>query len=216
MRLLHALLPGALLLSWDAADPPGAPWKEVRYSGRTRYAVVERGGERILRAESRDGNSALLHPLPIDPRGVTLRWRWRVLRHPAGADPEVRGRDDRAAGVLVIVRRGFLRLRTRAVLYQWTPARRAGFASRSPYSGEVRTIVLRDAPADSVWREESRDLAADLAAAFGAAPRRIEAVGVICDTDNTGAVAIAEFGALSLGMDPPAAKMLRPPCARRP
>ena len=151
-----------------------------------------------LRAEARDGNSALLTPLPIDPRDAVLRWRWRVLRHPLGADPEVRARDDRAAGVLVIVRRSWIPGRTRALLYQWTPARPAGEWSHSPYSGLVPSLVLRDAPADSTWREETRDLAADLRRAFGVAPERIVAIGVICDADNTGDHAVAEFGAIEV------------------
>jgi hypothetical protein len=121
-----------------------------------------------------------------------------VLEHPAGADPDVRARDDRAAGVLVVVRRSVFPWRTRMLLYQWTPARAAGTWSRSPYSGEVRTLVLRDSPADGAWREEVRDLGADLEQAFGVSPERIAGVGVICDTDNTGTSAVAEFGALEL------------------
>jgi hypothetical protein len=159
-------------------------------------------------AEARNANSALLTPLPIDPRDVVLRWRWRVLRHPAGADPTIRSRDDRAAGVLVIVRRSWIPWRTRALLYQWTPARPAGEWSHSPYSGRVPSIVLRDAPADSMWREETRDLGADLRRAFGTEPERIVAIGVICDADDTGDRASAEFGAIEVlsGEDAAAAR----------
>ena len=141
---------------------------------------------------------ALLTPLPIDPRDVVLRWRWRVLRHPAGADPEVRSRDDRAAGILVIVRRSRIPGRTRALLYQWSPARPAGEWSHSPDGRRVPTLVLRNAPADSAWREETRDLGADLLQAFGGVPETIAAIGVICDADNTGDRASAEFGPIQV------------------
>lgn len=188
---------GALVLSWG--EGPGAPeWHEQRYRGRTEYRTLGAGDTLTLAAVASDANSALLTPLPIDPRGVSLRWRWRVLEHPPGADPAVRARDDRAAGVLVIVRRSIIPGRTRALLYQWTPARPAGEWGRSPYSGRVATVVLRDAPADSLWREETRDLEADLRRAFGEVPERIAAIGVICDSDNTGGRAAAEFGALEV------------------
>lgn len=193
------LLAAALvLLGWGPPGPPGEPWREVRHAGRSRYQVVEGAGGGTLRVRSHDQNSALLRAAEIDPTRMTLRWRWRVLRHPEGADPEIRARDDRAAGVLVIVRRSMLPWRNRALMYQWSPARPMGEWSRSPYSREVRTLVLRSAPADSTWREEERDLGHDLATAFGEAPARIQAIGVICDTDNTGAEAEAEFGPLEI------------------
>lgn len=193
-----AIVAAALLLGWAPGGEAPREWREQRYRGRTEYRPVGEGAEATLRAEARDGNSALLTPLPIDPRDVVLRWRWRVHRHPAGADPGIRSRDDRAAGVLVIVRRSWIPGRTRALLYQWTPARPAGEWSHSPYSRRVPSIVLRDAPADSVWREETRDLGADLRRAFGIAPERIVAIGVICDADDTGDHASAEFGAIEV------------------
>jgi hypothetical protein len=197
-----ALSAAAESLSWGAPGAPRAPWREIRYARPTRYEVRADGGESVLRAESHGQHAALVREVRVDPRGARLAWRWRVLAHPSGADPERRPDDDRAAGVIVTLRRSVLPWRTRALLYQWTPARPRGEWSYSPYSRNVRTLVLEDAPADSSWRTEERDLGADLALAFGEPPERIEAVGVLCDTDNTRGHAIAEFGALSLG--PPA------------
>lgn len=196
--VVAAATTGAMLLAWGKPGAPRSPWREVRYSGRTYYVVIEAGEGGILRAQSRDQNSALLRPVALDPRGITLRWRWRVLQHPEGADPRMRARDDRAAAVLVLVRRHFLPWRTRGLLYQWTPAEPRGEWGRSPYAGEVRTLTLRDEAAGPAWREESRDLEADLVRVFGRLPARIEAIGVICDTDNTGASAAAEFGAIEV------------------
>lgn len=198
MSLPLAWLAASLLLGWGADGSAAREWRERRYRGSTEYRVVGEGDAATLRAEARDRNSAMLTALPIDPRGVVLRWRWRVLEHPADADPEVRARDDRAAGVMVIVRRSLLPGRTRALLYQWTPVRPVGEWSHSPYSRQVASVVLRDAPADSVWREETRDLEADLRRAFGSLPERIVALGVICDADNTGGRAAAEFGPIQV------------------
>jgi len=194
-RLAAAWIPAlALVLSWGPEAMPG--WQERRYRGRTEYTPLIAAGDTTLRAVARGASSALLHPLGCDPHGARLEWRWRVLAHPEGADPGVRARDDRAAGVIVIVRRGWFPWSIRALLYQWTPAAAPGVWSRSPYSGNVRTLVLRSDPADSTWRTEHRDLGADLARAFGETPESIEAIGVICDADNTGATAAAEFGAI--------------------
>ncbi len=185
-------------LAWGPPGAPREPWREIRYARPTRFEVLAAEGGAVLRAESHGQHSALVRELASDPRGTRIAWRWRVLAHPAGADPERRSRDDRAAGVMVIVKRSVFPWRTRALLYQWTPARPRGEWSRSPYSASVRTLVLEAAPADSAWRDVERDLGADLAYAFGEAPERIEAIGVICDTDDTRGLAIAEFGEIRL------------------
>lgn len=193
-----AVVAASLLLGWETTGSGEETWREHRYRGRTIYTRVAQGAKVVLHGETHGQNSALLTRLPVDPRGLVLRWRWRVLAHPAGADPEVRARDDRAAGVLVIVSRSWIPGRTRALLYQWTPARPRGTWSRSPYSGRVATVVLEDAPADSLWRQQTRDLEADLARAFGRVPARIAGLGVISDADNTRGHAAAEFGGLEV------------------
>jgi hypothetical protein len=192
------VLTAAIVLAWGPPGDPTEPWREIRYAGRTRYQITSIGQDVVLRADSRDRNSALVQPLDLDPRGFRVRWRWRVLKHPEQADPEVRARDDRAAAVIVIVRKSMLPWRTRALLYQWTPTRTQGEWSASPYSANVRTLVVESAPADTTWRSVERDLVIDLTAAFGVLPASIEAIGVICDTDNTGSDAAAEFGPIVL------------------
>jgi hypothetical protein len=196
-----AIAPGVVLaLAWPA--PGDDTWVERRFKSRTVFERRLHGADSTLHAVARDANSGLFRRLDRDPRGVTLRWRWRALAHPAGADPGVRSRDDRAAGVMVLVRRGRMPWSWQALLYQWTPAAPAGTWSRSPYSGSVKTLVITHAPADSVWREVERDLEADLIRAFGELPASIEAIGLICDSDNTGGVSAAEFGRIEW-IDPP-------------
>ncbi|HYM81318.1 MAG TPA: DUF3047 domain-containing protein [Candidatus Limnocylindria bacterium] len=205
----NAVIAATLLLPWHPEARGGREWHEHRYHGRTSYVALGDTANAPLHAETLGNNSALLTRLRIDPHGVVLRWRWRVLVHPDEADPEVRSRDDRAAGVLLVVRTSLFPWRTRALLYQWTPAQRSGLWSRSPYSRNVRTLVLEHAPADSLWREETRDLEADLARAFGQTPDAIAGLGVICDADNTGRRAVAEFGPLQLVTGTEALRILR-------
>jgi hypothetical protein len=193
--LLTLVLP--MLLSWD---PPGdtPAWREKQYSGRSEYRLVGHGDDAVLHAVANGRNSAWLTDLHTAPDSLRLHWRWRVLQHPFGANPDVRSRDDRAAGVLVIVRKSIFPWRVRALLYHWVPYVDLETWSTSPYSGNVKTLVVENAAADSVWRVVDRDLAADLKAAFGEVPKRIEAIGVICDADDTRERAEAEFGPIRL------------------
>ena len=133
-----------IALGWGAPGALDRAWQEVRYRGRTHYAPVAGESGTVLSASSRDGNSALLRRVMIDPRGIRIAWQWRVLEHPGEADPTVRARDDRAAGVLVIVRRSWIPGRTRALLYQWTPARPARRMEREPVQRKRAHARRRD------------------------------------------------------------------------
>lgn len=194
--LLWPVLAAVMLLDWNTITAPHGPWREVRYKGRTAYAVERDSTQAWLHAEARGTHSALFHRVPPELRITELRWRWRALRHPAAADPSVRNLDDRAAGIFVVVHQSLLPWRTRGLLYQWAPAGESGRWTRSPYAPDVRVLTLENAAADGVWRAERRDLEADLRAAFGELPARIEAIGVLCDADNTGSVSAADFGDL--------------------
>ena len=205
VRLLLLVLVSAwLTLGWGEGLRIDGEWKEVRYKGRTTYTLVRDSAGVRLRAEARNQNSALFHALPAGAQVHRLRWRWRVLRHPEGADPSVRERDDRAASVFVLVHRSLLPWRTRGLLYQWAPAGHAGRWTVSPYARDIKVLTLEQAPASATWLLEERDLDQDLRTAFGAVPTSIEAIGVLCDSDNTGEDALAEFGELECEVGPPA------------
>jgi hypothetical protein len=45
-----------------------------------------------------------------------------------------------------------------------------------------------------IWREESRNVYEDFKRAFGEAPGRITAIGIMTDTDNTGDNVHAYYG----------------------
>ena len=187
-------LAAVLTLAWGSPGKPAPVWREISYRGHTTFEVRTDSAGRYLHAESRDRHSVLVHPLEAGPLPARLSWRWRALRHPEGADPGVRARDDRAAGVFVLIRRSILPWRTRGLLYQWAPAGVPGRWTSSPYASGIRVLTLETAAAGPAWREEDRDLTADLKAAFGAMPDRVEAIGVLCDSDNTGAGSTADFG----------------------
>lgn len=191
-------LAATITLGYGAGPSPGAAWRQVAYRGRTRYEVQRDSSGAFVRAEARGTHSALFHPIGRDVRGATLRWRWRAHRHPAGADTRARATDDRTAAVFVMVRRSLLPWRTKGLIYQWAAGDSLGVWRRSPYARDIHVLTLRNEPAGSAWREESRDLAGDLAAAFGEVPERIEAIGVLGDADNTGDAAVADIGELEL------------------
>jgi hypothetical protein len=165
--------------------------------------VRDSAGVTSLHADANAANSALFHRLDQDVRGVTLRWRWRVERHPLGANTQVRSGDDRPIAVFVMVRRSLFPWRTRGLIYQWAAGESCGVWRRSPYARDIWVMTLANAAAGPRWREESRELGVDLAQAFGAAPDRVEAIGVLCDADDTKDRSIAEIAEIRLDWSDP-------------
>lgn len=195
--VLAALVP----LLWGPGPEPGREWREISYKGHTEYRVLRDSAGVRLAAESHGRHSALFHAVAPGVRVRTLAWRWRVLRHPAGADPSRRSGDDRAAAVFVLVHRSLLPWRTRGLVYQWSESAPLATWARSPYASEIRVLTLENAPAGDGWRRERRDVAADLREAFGPDAGAIEAIGVLCDTDDTHDRAVAEFGEIECEVD---------------
>ena len=196
--IAFVLLAAELVLDWNLVAQPRGPWREVCYRGHTAYVAQADSAEMCLHAEARGTNSALFFPIPSNTQLSELRWRWRVLHHPAGANTTLKRFDDRAAAVFVLVHRSILPWRTRGLLYQWANGSECGRWTPSPYAHGIKVITLENAPADRVWRTERRNLREDLRAAFEAVPANIEAIGVLCDADDTGDRAIADFGSLRL------------------
>jgi hypothetical protein len=170
------------------------------------------------------GYANLLHALPPGTRGTRLAWRWRVDRHPEGADLTMKSADDMPARVCVLFDLPLERLTAgerfkvrlgralfdpdlpaAAICYVWDATLQAGRWLPNAYTARVQLLVLRSTAsgdADGAWVSESRDLAADFARAFphearGGLPP-LAAIGVATDGDNTGGSTLAYLGDLVL------------------
>lgn len=192
-----ALLLLSIVLDCSTIGAPGHAWREVRYRGRTSFTPAPDSVVGHVHAEAHDSNSAWFQRIDR-PAAGRLSWRWRVLRQPLGADTRTRRGDDRAAAVLVLTERSVLPWRARGILYQWAAGGDTAVWRTSPYAPGIRVITLCREPASGTWREESRDLRADMLAAFGNATARVAAIGILCDADDTHDLSVAEFSSLTL------------------
>jgi hypothetical protein len=202
---------------------PGAPlpsgWRPLALPrvAAPEVALVDDAGVTVLRSRAAAAAGTIAHDLDADPAArPTLAWRWKVDRVLRRANLAEKGGDDFAARVYVFfdvpveslplgarLKAALARavwgekLPTAAICYVWDNRHAPGTSAWNPYTDRVRTVVLRsDSP--GAWAEESRDLAADFRAAFGAqwpgpAPR-VTGIAIGNDTDQTGETATAWFG----------------------
>ncbi len=205
----RAQTPQTLNLFSDFAPGWRDLWSERKFSkNKTAYTYqpATHNTPQLLLAHSQSANSGLYREIKLTkPVAPTLTWRWRLhsaLENNLGE--RTRPGDDYAARVWVIFESSIIPLRTRALCYVWSAHEPVGSMYANPWSSAIGTFIIRSGPRDMhQWLDETRNLEADYKAFFGEAPRRIDAVGLMVDTDNTGGSAIAAFVDLRLTTSTP-------------
>lgn len=165
------------------------------------FSIEEHQGERALRISGKGAAAWAYRELdvPIPPGQGLLRWSWRVLQLPKGADLRARESDDAALRVYVVFKEpgGLFGGRGRIIFYTWGNAEPEGLTLRSYLSEKIQILRVAGAmEADGRWHEQARDPFADYRRFWAGAAPAIKAVGLMQDTDMTGGVAVAELRAL--------------------
>ena len=225
-----ALAAGVSIAPFSAAAPgPALPsgWALVTLPriAAPAVALVDDSGTTVLRVRSVNAAGSVVHRLAAGTaRAPLLSWRWKVDRVLDKADLARREGDDYAARVYVsfepapealsFAARARLRiarllygadLPAAALCYVWDNTHARGTTAWNPYSDRVRMIVLRSGADEAgQWKSETRDVAADYRAAFGAdaAVPPISGVAASADTDQTGESVTAWFGDFRLEARP--------------
>lgn len=184
----------------------------------TRYRLLSDDGTWRIEARADRSASLFLHPTSLDlGPGATLSWRWHLQRHPNQPDLTAADSEDAAARVVLcfdgdrkrLPRAERLtlamadRLSGRAtpfatLMYVAAPGLPLGTLVPNPYTRRIQMIVVDAEPADARagWRSFRRDVVADYRRAWGEAPGRLSAYGVMTDSDNTRSRAEAVYADL--------------------
>lgn len=205
-------------------------WAHQTFGDRkpTQYRPSRQAGRDAVHAHSAGGNSTLRTVLPAgsDQTAGRLRFAWFVPRLNEAADLRDRDVDDAVARVILtfegdrsarFVPRDHLlseiaRLITgeplpyATLMYVWDNRYPVGTVIANPHSERIRQLVVESGPARlGQWVDIDRDVVADFRHAFGEAPGPLHSMGVMSDTNNTGATVDAWYGSLQLDAVPASA-----------
>lgn len=199
--VLAADVPG-----WHMRPSPDGParewmnaagWEEQKGSAK-RWRVE--GG--VLRTEQDDDSTTIgtKRGFPMAPG--KLRFSFRVLEAPAGADLRRKEKEDSALRVLVVFDEGGGLFSPPTTLgYGFGDGEPADVFFRSDRFGQVKYMVVASPKTHPTgeWIDVERDLARDYEAAFGKkAVPKVAAIAVKSDANDTGGKARAELRSLSL------------------
>jgi hypothetical protein len=181
----------------------------------TRYTLVSDGGTTVVQADADGAASALMHPGDIDlTRTPVVSWRWKVSGAIDGADNKTSDKEDAPARLVFFFEgdTSKLALGDRAqmtlaktlageelpyatLMYIWSDSAPVGTLIPNTHTGRVQMLVVSNSQSGfNTWRTVSRDLSKDFERAFHEAPGKLQAYGVLTDTDNTGLTAQARYG----------------------
>ena len=180
-------------------------WEEKIFRGKVVYRVERNQPLSYVRATSKGTASALYYKLRLDAKGKNpvIRWKWNVDKFPekkAKESLETENEDDFAARVYVIFPALFF-TNSKVLEYIWAESLPEGLIGTSPYSKNIKLIVVRTGPnKDRLWFQEDRDITADYVKAFGARPEYdIGAVAFMTNAEHTGTSADAMYDDIDLG-----------------
>jgi len=175
-------------------------WQEQAFVGHTLYQAEEGGQGPALRAMADASASALCRTVQFDLRTLPIaRWKWRLDRPPPRTDERGRAGDDQGLRVSFLHRGGTTPDSILAIQYVWSQTEPKGSAWANAFVPNAHEVAARSGPAlPGEWEAERRDLRADFRTAFGQDIDRIDAVCVMTDGDQTGALVEGWYGDITL------------------
>lgn len=180
-------------------------WEEKVFKGKVVYRIEKDQPLSYVRATSNSAASALYYKIKLDAKTKhpLVSWKWRVEKFPRKKGPEsldTAREDDFAARVYVIFPAAFI-TNSRVLEYLWAEKLPAGMTGTSPYSKNIKLIVLKSGPAGpGEWFSEERDILTDYMKMFGRSPEyNIGAVAFMTNTEHTLTSADAMYDEIELG-----------------
>jgi hypothetical protein len=180
-------------------------WEEKIFKGRVIYSIEKEDGLSYARAISDKAASALYFKIKMDARErrPVVSWKWQAVKFPVKKnkeDIEKESEDDFAARIYVIFPAMFL-TNSKVLEYIWAETLPPGTTGTSPYSKNIKLMVLRSGlDKGKRWFFEERDIVDDYVKLFGRMPEyNIGAVAFMTNTEHTGTSAEAMYDEIVVG-----------------
>ena len=210
-----------LVTPFSAAKPgttPPAGWAALSFGSLkkpTEFRFIEDQGTTVLHARAVAAASGLVQNVRFDIKSApVVQFRWKISNLIVGADNAIAAREDSPVRITL----GFdgdkakltLREKTASLIakratgrdlpyaqlvYVWANAAPVGTVIENPHTRRVEMVVAASGGADvGKWVTLTRNVVEDFRRAFGEEPGMLTDVGILTDTDNTGATVEAWYG----------------------
>jgi len=190
-------------------------WTLSRLKKATQYRLVDYDGRTVVKAQADASASGLVYPITVDLATYPLlSWSWKVAELIPSADNTRKQSEDSPVRVVVTFDGDADRLPLSdrifsdnvklltgkpmpyaTLMYIWENRAPAGTVIENRHTSRVRMLVAESGREKvGTWQEVTRNVREDYRRAFGEEPGPITAIGIMTDTDNTGANVHAYYG----------------------
>lgn len=188
-----------------AAENSLREWEDKVFEGKVVYRIEKDRDLSYVKAHSAGKASALYYKIKLDVKNKRpiLRWKWKVDKFPEKKLPEdlqSTNEHDFAGRVYVVFPAMFI-LNSKVIEYLWAEKLPIGTAGVSPYSKNIRLMVLESGPSrERGFISEERDVLSDYLKLFGVPPEHnIGAVAFMTNSEHTKSSADAMYDEIALG-----------------
>jgi hypothetical protein len=211
----HDPTPFSTAIAMDILPPGWRPYRLARFKKPTKYQLVPYNGTVAMRAQADASASGLSYDTSVDLHEFPwLTWHWKVPELIGAADNLQQHVEDSPARVIVTFEGGRDKLPDAeqinydlakamsgnelpyaTLMYIWENHLPEGTVIEHHLTTRIKMIVAATGGKDlGRWHEERVNVLEDYRRAFGEEPPRVRSVGIMSDSDNTGAKAVAYFG----------------------
>ena len=171
-------------------------WKNKSFEGKTQYRISNDDKKYYLKAESMQSASALYKKIKVNIHETPyLNWSWRIDQALPKLNEKEKTGDDYAARIYVVFKTGITPLSAKALNYIWSSNDTHGTYWPNAYTEKAIMIPLRsNQDKEHDWKREKVNIEVDLMKHFTKAPKYIDGVAIMTDTDNSKGSASASYG----------------------
>lgn len=186
----------ATTLTVDDFETDLSQWDVKSFKALTDYEIIQEDDNQILQAVSEGTASGLIWKQDIDlEKTPYLNWRWKRGMAPVESfDETTKAGDDYIARIYVVTPTSVFKWAPYSVSYVWSANQDKATTWVNAYTSRVHNIAVNGAAdPEGEWQVHKRNVAEDLQRIFGKNLRKIAAVAIMTDMDNTGLKATAFY-----------------------
>ena len=196
-------------------------WQHYQLPGKqaSEFAYTRLDGRHTMAAQANASASMLRQAVHIpSPDLGSVKFSWKVPALIAQADMALRETEDSPVRIVLAfdgdrsmfsARNAMLSelshtitgepLPYATLMYVWCNTRAPGAIIVNPRTDRIRKLVVESGGKNlNQWQDYERDIRADFEAAFGEPPGALLGIGIMTDSDNTRANALAWYGPVKL------------------
>lgn len=170
-------------------------WKNKIFKRKTNYWIDTKNNETFLLSESQNTSSALYRLINYDSHDFpSISWMWRPVEFPDKKHIlNKKLKDDYALRFSIVFAKGFF-TNFKCIEYLWDESLKIGTVITSPYSDNIKQIIVNNGPGDGNWVTQQRNIIQDYKNLFGHEPKmNVRAIAIMSDSEGCKSSCKAHF-----------------------